>query len=867
MNMTKMTSRKSTQVLLILTLLVLGLACGGGGSDSGISSTSSSAGSIRAKLDATKLANVRVGDTIYLYNLSTNPDVAEQEIALTQENVDDGIQVVFELETDYQMILKRKNVNFLQTIIRKEQITSAVEVGTLNIGLLNSVTTFMTHKVNLKMDEGLSSSDAIDFVLDRYFVDVEDMSGFDFNNFFTIDSPIQRTDLFYAETANRINAMSGYVDILSDIDEGLITTANAEKLQDLFNNILTSTVNNWSLAAQVADAEFDFDVTGFEAGIRDILFDNGTTNNYVMDETDLRTIFFDPAGAQDLTLFDLVVQSPDSTITGTIVGSGVDGVDVYAIEMDSDGNEVVAFQTTSDSLGNFSFDGLSDTEYKVKVSKAGFVYREKAITSTNITIEGFALTEVVDGESIVVINGDLTLGDNVSHAVTFNNDLTITGQANISGIMHPTAAGTAGQFLRIGADGNLYFDTFNTVTGNVDVSASDARDNLGLGSISTQDSSAVDFTGGNLSGITTAGVSTLSATTASIVTLSANNVDLDAGSIDNIAIGATVGSTGNFTTLDASGVTTLGTLLATGAANLTTLETSGSANLNSLIVVGASSVSTLSTTGAANLNSLETYSANINGIMLPVADGSANQVMVTQGNGHIVFQDVFSNLAGSTVSDLTITNLVSSSANLTGGYIDGVTIGGITPVTAITSTTVTVNDTLNLSGNATVGSSNTNTFRINSEVLGSTVTGNVEISGNLISSDNTYTLGVAAQPWSAIYAIDLVTTSDARLKKEVEPLNYGLQEVMRLRPVSYEWKNRANKERTIGLLAQEVEKVMDEVVSTADDEIGSRGVRYVNMVPVLIKAIQDQQKIIEAQKEQLDQQSDRLIKLETTIGK
>ena len=71
-----------------------------------------------------------------------------------------------------------------------------------------------------------------------------------------------------------------------------------------------------------------------------------------------------------------------------------------------------------------------------------------------------------------------------------------------------------------------------------------------------------------------------------------------------------------------------------------------------------------------------------------------------------------------------------------------------------------------------------------------------------------------------------------------------------------------NKGRTIGLLAQEVEVIIDEAVSSADDDIHTRGVRYSNMVPVLIKAIQDQQQLINEQRKALELQGQRLERLE-----
>jgi hypothetical protein len=61
--------------------------------------------------------------------------------------------------------------------------------------------------------------------------------------------------------------------------------------------------------------------------------------------------------------------------------------------------------------------------------------------------------------------------------------------------------------------------------------------------------------------------------------------------------------------------------------------------------------------------------------------------------------------------------------------------------------------------------------------------------------------------------------------------------------------------------------VISEAVNVADDEIKSRGVRYTNMVPVLIKAIQDQQGVIDAQREAMKAQEARLQRLENALLK
>jgi hypothetical protein len=92
-----------------------------------------------------------------------------------------------------------------------------------------------------------------------------------------------------------------------------------------------------------------------------------------------------------------------------------------------------------------------------------------------------------------------------------------------------------------------------------------------------------------------------------------------------------------------------------------------------------------------------------------------------------------------------------------------------------------------------------------------------------------------------IYTTGTYQGSDLRLKRNVQNLGYGLREVMRLRPVSYEWKDRATGPATFGLIAQEVATIMPELVGKSQDEAGMLSLNYVGLVPVLVKAVQEQE--------------------------
>src|SRR5215470_3718270 len=79
-----------------------------------------------------------------------------------------------------------------------------------------------------------------------------------------------------------------------------------------------------------------------------------------------------------------------------------------------------------------------------------------------------------------------------------------------------------------------------------------------------------------------------------------------------------------------------------------------------------------------------------------------------------------------------------------------------------------------------------------------------------------------------VYVTGTVTqNSDARLKEGVANLSYGLPELMQLRPVTWTWKQRPEQGMQLGLLAQDVEKIVPELVSTAKDEDRTKGINYI----------------------------------------
>jgi hypothetical protein len=107
-----------------------------------------------------------------------------------------------------------------------------------------------------------------------------------------------------------------------------------------------------------------------------------------------------------------------------------------------------------------------------------------------------------------------------------------------------------------------------------------------------------------------------------------------------------------------------------------------------------------------------------------------------------------------------------------------------------------------------------------------------------------------------------VCLSDRRLKKNISLLESQLELIMALQPVRYDWKAPdMERKGEIGLIAQEVENVIPEMV--VSDEKGYKRIRYeISLQIRLIKALQEQQSIIDSQQATIENMQNRLVKME-----
>lgn len=113
----------------------------------------------------------------------------------------------------------------------------------------------------------------------------------------------------------------------------------------------------------------------------------------------------------------------------------------------------------------------------------------------------------------------------------------------------------------------------------------------------------------------------------------------------------------------------------------------------------------------------------------------------------------------------------------------------------------------------------------------------------------------------------VVHSSDRRLKKDIETIPYGLDDILKLQPKAYNWKNRDQTTKSLGLIAQDVQPIINNVVQINDDADKTLSISYTELIPVLIKAIQEQQDIIESQNKNYEKLLKRVEQLEFASNK
>jgi len=334
------------------------------------------------------------------------------------------------------------------------------------------------------------------------------------------------------------------------------------------------------------------------------------------------------------------------------------------------------------------------------------------------------------------------------------------------------------------------------------------------------------------------------------------------------ATAASYGATGSLSvqTIGASGVTaaditstgnvgtstiTVGTG-ATGAAG--SITTSGLITAPNLTINGASVNTSIAPTGSGTV----TITSGATGAMNNVNIGAT-----TRGTG------AFTTLgANSTVTLNPTTTAVTITSGATGA-MDNVNIGVTTPgtgkfttLTATGTTTLATSLTGLLKASSGVvstatsgtdyspaiavtddGTTNASYYPLMSSVIGATGSG-VSLSTAYTSNSKLY----FNPSTGTINATIFNSLSDANKKQNVASIQGAVSTVNKLNGVSFEWKD--NSLPSYGVIAQDIEKVIPEIVST--DKDGAKSVNYNGIIGFLINAIKEQQAQIDELKEKIN---------------
>jgi hypothetical protein len=254
---------------------------------------------------------------------------------------------------------------------------------------------------------------------------------------------------------------------------------------------------------------------------------------------------------------------------------------------------------------------------------------------------------------------------------------------------------------------------------------------------------------------------------------------------------------------------------------------------NGNVGVGTVSPNTqLDITGAFSQRGMAAPAVSVAGQGRIYFDSTANKFKVSENNG------AYADLVGG--SSISVTSNQAVVANGTGTGLSSFTCsinqvmsfdGSGLPVCAgVTGTGGFLQDGNSYGAAATLGTNDN--YALNFETNGTTKM-TVLANGNVgIGTTNPVQ---ALDVNGTVQAVDFVSTSDRRLKKDIQPILSALEKLNLITGVSWRWI--ANDERDMGVIAQDVEKVFPDLVVT--DRNGKKSVKYGNLVGPVIEAVKE----------------------------
>jgi len=130
----------------------------------------------------------------------------------------------------------------------------------------------------------------------------------------------------------------------------------------------------------------------------------------------------------------------------------------------------------------------------------------------------------------------------------------------------------------------------------------------------------------------------------------------------------------------------------------------------------------------------------------------------------------------------------------------------------------------------------------------------INVSVNAVDQEFQFAAGGTFHADADIVAYSSTVASDEKLKINIENTQYGLSDVLKLRGVDFNWKEKLDGRRDVGFIAQEVQKVIPELVREVDGlkgEDSHLAIDYGKVVPILVEAVKEQQGQIDSLKKEV----------------
>jgi hypothetical protein len=614
-----------------------------------------------------------------------------------------------------------------------------------------------------------------------------------------------------SSTSGAINTVNIYGDLTVT---GTTTYVNTTTL-NVGDNIITLNADEAGVPSQNAGIEIE----------------RGTSTNtaLIWNETTDRWQFTNDGS----TYFNIPTSSEYSLITANSVALGTDTTGNYVATVAA-GTPGVQSGTSGLTISATAGEGTAATIAHADTSALTGAQGSAGIAA--ITLDGFGHVTAVTTATYLTAEAD-TLDTVTTRGATTANSITV------------------GDIAVNGGDITTSQTTFNLVNATATtLNIGGAATTLTIGNTATAAQTVNMFTAST--GASTYNFATGATANATTKTLNIGTGGA-AGSTTNVNIGSSVAGT---TTISSPNITISGLADTATTATHYYVETGSTGNIlpktlanvrTEIVTTAAVNAAAATTVGTVTSG---TWSASFGAV------SGANLTNLTAGNlAGTIPSGVLGNSALFVGTTSIALNRASLAQTLTGVSIDGSAATLTTARTISLGGDVTGSASFNGSADITI----TATIAANSVALGTDTTGNY-VAG-LTQGNGISITGTAGEGWSPTVAMsgsytgtftatgDICAYSDATLKDNIQLIADPLDKVLKLRGVTFTRKDLDDNKKHMGVIAQEVEAVIPEVV--VEDETGIKTVAYGNMVGLLIEAVKEltnQNKELLARIEQLE---------------